>query len=67
MSMLDPTVRLVAIFEGLGGERQAARLLGSSAAVIVHRMPHPEAELSPNPCGDLGSGYVPPQRKESAP
>ena len=27
---------------------------------------YPEVELSPNPCGYLGSGYVPPQRKEPA-
>jgi hypothetical protein len=39
-------VFVVQSFEGLGDERQAARLLGSSAAVIVHRMPHPERLLA---------------------
>jgi hypothetical protein len=39
-------VFVVQSYEGLGDERQAARLLGSSAAVIVGRMPHPERLLA---------------------
>jgi hypothetical protein len=39
-------VFVVQSYEGLGDEHQAARLLGSSAAVIVHRMPHPERLLA---------------------
>jgi hypothetical protein len=39
-------VFVVQSYEGLGDEHQAARLLGSSAAVIVHRMPQPERLLA---------------------
>jgi hypothetical protein len=39
-------VFVVQSYEGLGDEHQAARLLGSSAAVIVHRMPYPERLLA---------------------
>jgi TolA-binding protein len=39
-------VFVVQFYEGLGEEHQAARLLGSSAAVIVHRMPQPERRLA---------------------
>jgi hypothetical protein len=39
-------VFVVQSYEGLGDEHQAARLLGSSAAVIVGRMPHPERLLA---------------------
>jgi hypothetical protein len=39
-------VFVVQSYEGLGDEHQAARLLGSSAALIVHRMPHPERLLA---------------------
>jgi hypothetical protein len=39
-------VFVVQSYQGLGDEHQAARLLGSSAAVIVHRMPHPERLLA---------------------
>jgi hypothetical protein len=39
-------VFVVQSYEGLGDEHQATRLLGSSAAVIVHRMPHPERLLA---------------------
>jgi hypothetical protein len=39
-------VFVVQSYEGLGDEHQAARLLGSSAAVIVHRMPHPDRLLA---------------------
>ncbi len=39
-------VFMVQSYEGLGDERQAGRLLASSAAVIVHRMPQPEALLT---------------------
>ncbi len=37
---------VVQSYEGLGDEHQAARLLGSSAALIVHRMPQPERLLA---------------------
>jgi hypothetical protein len=40
-------VFVVQSYEGLGDEHQAARLLGSSAALIVHRMPQPERLLPP--------------------
>ncbi len=36
-------VFIVQSYEGLADEHQAARLLGSSAALIVHRMPSPSA------------------------
>jgi hypothetical protein len=39
-------VFVVQSYEGLGDEHQAARLLGSSAALIVHRMPQPERLLA---------------------
>jgi hypothetical protein len=39
-------VFVVQSYEGLGDEHQAARLLGSSAAVIVGRMPNPERLLA---------------------
>lgn len=39
-------VFVVQSYEGLGDEHQAAQLLGSSAALIVHRMPQPERLLA---------------------
>jgi hypothetical protein len=39
-------VFVVQSYEGLGDDHQAARLLGSSAALIVHRMPQPERLLA---------------------
>lgn len=39
-------VFVVQSYEGLGDEHQAARLLASSAALIVHRMPQPERLLA---------------------
>jgi hypothetical protein len=39
-------VFVVQSYEGLGDEHQAARLLGSSAATIVGRMPNPERLLA---------------------
>ncbi len=42
----DDLVFVVQSYEGLGDEHQAARLLGSSAALIVHRMPRPERLLA---------------------
>jgi hypothetical protein len=39
-------VFVVRSYKGLGDEHQAARLLGSSAALIVHRMPQPERLLA---------------------
>ena len=39
-------VFVVQSYEGLGDEHQAARLLGSSAALIIHRMPQPERLLA---------------------
>jgi hypothetical protein len=39
-------VFVVQSYEGLGDEHQAARLLGSSAVLIVHRMPSPSAQAS---------------------
>ena len=39
-------VFVVQSYEGLGDEHQAARLLASSAALILHRMPQPERLLA---------------------
>jgi hypothetical protein len=39
-------VFVVQSYEGLGDDHQAARLLGSSAALVVHRMPQPERLLA---------------------
>jgi hypothetical protein len=39
-------VFVVQSYEGLGDEHQAGRLLGSSAALIIHRMPQPERHLA---------------------
>src|SRR4029450_2076500 len=39
-------VFVVQSYEGLGDDHQAARLLASSAALILHRMPQPERLLA---------------------
>jgi hypothetical protein len=67
-----PTAFVAQSYEGLGDDHQAARLLGSLAALIVHRMPQPEQRPpwvvdlpDPEPAAaTVVAGELPPPRPE---